>query len=205
LDNAAQVLVGHGFRQAAYGKCPEAKASAATALGMHRGRFNLSGAATIYADCGDLNQGLALIAEAIKAYPNDTILPAVFAPVVRSQGERARGNPAEALKFSESVRRYDFGNIVGLYSNYLRGLIYLDLKRGQEAGEEFQKIIDHRGVDPMSELRPLAHVGLARAAAMSGDVAKARTSYQNFLGLWKDADADLPILIQARKEYEQLK
>jgi hypothetical protein len=57
----------------------------------------------------------------------------------------------------------------------------------------------------MSELRPLAHVGLARAAAMSGDVAKARTSYQNFLGLWKDADADLPILIQARKEYEQLK
>jgi len=205
LDNAAQVLVGHGFRQAAYGKCPEAKASAATALGMHRGKFNLGGAATIYADCGDPNQGLALIAEAIKAYPNDTILPAVFAPVVRSQSERARGNPAEALKFSESVRRYDFGNIVGLYSNYLRGLIYLDLKRGQEAGEEFQKMIDHRGVDPMSELRAPAHVGLARAAAMSGDVAKARTSYQNFFALWKDADADLPILIQARKEYEQLK
>ena len=81
----------------------------------------------------------------------------------------------------------------------------LDLKRSQEASAEFEKIIDHRGVDPMSELRPLAHVGLARAAAMSGDVAKARTSYQNFFALWKDADADLPILIQARKEYEQLK
>ncbi len=57
----------------------------------------------------------------------------------------------------------------------------------------------------MSELRPLAHVGLARAAAISGDVGKSRTSYQNFFALWKDADADLPILVQARKEYEQLK
>jgi outer membrane protein assembly factor BamD (BamD/ComL family) len=106
---------------------------------------------------------------------------------------------------AESVRRYDFGNVIGLYSNYLRGLTYLDMKRGQEAGAEFQKIIDRRGVDPMSELRPLAHVGLARAAAMSGDVPKARTSYQNFFALWKDADQDLPILIQAKKEYEQLK
>lgn len=205
LDNAAQVLLGHAFRQSAYGKCPEAKASASTALGMHRGKFNLIGVAGVYADCGDTNQALVLLAEAIKAYPNDTILASVFAPLIRLQAERARGNPAEALKFSESVRRYDFGSVVGLYSNYLRGLTYLDLKRGQEAGEEFQKIIDRRGVDPMSELRPLAHVCLARAAAMSGDVAKARTSYQNFFALWKDADADLPILIQARKEYEQLK
>jgi serine/threonine protein kinase/tetratricopeptide (TPR) repeat protein len=205
IDNAAQVLIGHGYRQAAYGKCAEAKASAATALGMHRGKFNLSGAATIYADCGDTNQGLALIAEAIKTYPNDTTLSAVYAPLVRLQAERARGNPAEALKVSESLRRYDFGSFVGLYSNYLRALTYLDQKRGQEAAAEFQKIIDHPGVDPMSELRPLAHVGLARAAAMTGDVAKARTSYQNFFALWKDADADLPILIQARKEYEQLK
>jgi tetratricopeptide (TPR) repeat protein len=205
LDNAAQVLVGHAFRQAAYGKCPEAKATAAAALGMHRGKFNLSGAATIYSDCGDTNQGLALTAEAIKTYPNDTMLASVYAPLVRLQAERSLGNPSEALKFAESVRRYDFGIVVGLYSNYLRGLTYLDLKRGQEAGEEFQKIIDRRGVDPMSELRPLAHVGLARAAAMSGDVAKARTSYQNFFALWKDADADLPILIQAKKEYEQLK
>jgi tetratricopeptide (TPR) repeat protein len=172
---------------------------------MHRGKFNLSGAATIYADCGDTNQGLALLAEAIKTYPHDTILATVFAPLVRLQAERARGNLDEAFKLAESVRRYDFGNVIGLYSNYLRGLTYLDMKRGQEAGAEFQKIIDRRGVDPMSELRPLAHVGLARAAAMNGDVPKARTSYQNFFALWKDADQDLPILIQAKKEYEQLK
>jgi eukaryotic-like serine/threonine-protein kinase len=204
-DNAAQVLLGLGFRQAALGKCSEAKANAATALGLHKGKVTINGAASLFADCGEANRALALLAESLKLYPNDTVTVNMFAPVVRAQVERSRGNPTEALQLLESVRRYDLGLIVGAYNNYLRGLTYLDLKRGQEAGAEFQKIIDHRGVDPMSELRPLAHVGLARAAAISGDVAKSRTAYQNFFALWKDADADLPVLVQARKEYEQLK
>ena len=205
LDNAAQTLIGLGFRQAAFGKCSEAKANAASALELHKGRMTINGASSIYADCGDANRALALLAESLKLYPNDTVTAAMFAPVVRAQVERSRGNPAQALQLLESARRYDLGLMVGVYNNYLRGSTYLDLRRGQEAAAEFQKIIDHRGIDTMSELRPLAHVGLARAAAISGDVAKSRTSYQNFFALWKDADADLPILIQARKEYEQLK
>ena len=48
-------------------------------------------------------------------------------------------------------------------------------------------------------------MGLTRASVLAGDPAKARKEYQDFLALWKDADADLPILIEARKEYEQLK
>jgi tetratricopeptide (TPR) repeat protein len=198
-------LIGLAFRQAAFGKCLEAKANAATALGLHRGKININGAATIYADCGDATRALALLAEALKLYPKDTITGGMFAPVVRAQVERSRGNPTEALQLLESVRRYDLGLIVGAYNNYIRGQAFLDLRRGHEAAAEFQKIIDHRGIDTMSELRPLAHVGLARAAAINGDVAKSRTSYQNFFALWKDADADLPILVQARKEYEQLK
>jgi tetratricopeptide (TPR) repeat protein len=205
IDNAAQTLIGQAFREVAYGRCEQAKNTVGTALKLHRGRYTLSGAATIYGDCADPTQALTVLEEALKAYPKDTVLSSVLAPLTRAQVERARGNPAEALKLAESVRRYDFGIIVGLYSNYLRGLTYLDLKKGPEAATEFQQIIDRRGVDAMSELRPLAHVGLARAAALSGDVAKARTSYQNFFALWKDADADLPILIQAKKEYEQLK
>jgi len=205
LDNAAQTLIGLASRQAAYGNCDYAKDNVVTALKLHRGKFTLTGAAMVYADCADPTQALNLLSEGLKAYPTDTILGNVFAPLIRLQVERARGNPEEALKLADSVRRYDFGSFVGPYTNYVRGLTYLDLKKGPEAAAEFQKIIDRRGVDPMSELRPLAHVGLARAAAMSGDVAKARTSYQNFFALWKDADADLPILIQAKKEYEQLK
>ncbi len=204
-DNAAQILIGLAFRQGAFGKCSEAKASAATALELHRGKNTINGAAALFADCGDATRALALLAESLKLYPNDTVTLNMFAPVVRAAVERSRGNATEALQLLESVRRYDFGLIVGHYNNYLRGSVYLDLKRGQEAGAEFQKIIDHRGVDPMSELRPLAHVGLARAAAISGDIAKSRTAYQNFFALLKDADADLPVLLQARKEYEQLK
>jgi len=56
-----------------------------------------------------------------------------------------------------------------------------------------------------SPCHALAHLGLARAAAISGDTSAARKSYQDFLALWKDADQDLPVLVQAKKEYEALK
>jgi hypothetical protein len=73
------------------------------------------------------------------------------------------------------------------------------------AAAEFQRIIDHRGWDVLSPLWPMAHLGLARAAALQGDVPKARKAYEDFFQLWKDANADLPIVIDARREYEKLK
>ncbi len=126
-DNAGQVLIGLAFRQAAFGKCEEAKANAATALALYRGRININGAATIYADCAASTEALSLLAEALKLYPNDTATVAMFAPVVRAQVERNRGNAAQALEILESVRRYDLGLMVGPYNNYLRGLTFLDL------------------------------------------------------------------------------
>ena len=70
---------------------------------------------------------------------------------------------------------------------------------------EFQKILDHRGWDAFSPMYPLADLGLARAAMLADDVSRARSAYQNFFTLWKDADTDLPIFIEAKKEYEKLK
>ncbi len=116
-----------------------------------------------------------------------------------------RGNYPQALQLLEPARRYELGGIAGFFINYVRGTIYLKQKMGQEAATEFQKILDHRGVDIYSSLYPLAHLGLARAAAFTGDAAKSRKAYQDFFALWKDADADLPILIEAKKEYEQVK
>ena len=75
----------------------------------------------------------------------------------------------------------------------------------KEAAAEFKAIVDHPGIDILSPVTVLAHLGLARAAATSGDTAAARKSYQDFFALWKDADPDLPVLVQAKKEYEQLK
>ncbi len=73
-----------------------------------------------------------------------------------------------------------------------------------KAATEFQKILDHRGVDPVSPLYPLAHLGLARAYALAGDNAKSRRFYQDFFALWKDADPDVPILEEAKSEYAKL-
>ena len=79
-----------------------------------------------------------------------------------------------------------------------------DLRRevaGLLACAEFQKILDHRGYAALSPLYPLAHLGLARAAAITGDGARSRQAYENFLAAWKEADAGLPVLLAVRKEY----
>jgi hypothetical protein len=76
---------------------------------------------------------------------------------------------------------------------------------GREAAAEFEKIIAARGVEVFAVEHVLAHLELARAALLTGDTSKARKEYQDFLALWKDADQDLPMLTEARKEYEALK
>lgn len=88
---------------------------------------------------------------------------------------------------------------------WMRGQALLQAKNGALAAAEFQKVIEHRGWDVMSPLWPLAHLGLARAEALQGDVAKSRQAYETFFRLWKDADVDLPVLIDAKREYERLK
>ena len=67
---------------------------------------------------------------------------------------------------------------------------------GAEAAADFQQILDHRGYAPLSPLYPLAYLGLARAATMSGDAMKARKAYGDFLALWNNADAGLPAVVR---------
>jgi tetratricopeptide (TPR) repeat protein len=93
---------------------------------------------------------------------------------------------------------------MSLTSIYVRGTALLAQKKGPEAMAEFQKLLDGRGVTPNEILPALAQLGLARAYALSGDSAKARTAYQDFLAIWKDADPDIPVLKQAKSEYAKL-
>ncbi len=92
-----------------------------------------------------------------------------------------------------------------LYPAYVRGLAYLAAHQGAEAAAEFQKILDHRGIVLSDPIGALAHLQLGRAYALSGDKTKAKSAYQDFLTLWKDADPDIPILKQAKAEYANLK
>ena len=93
-----------------------------------------------------------------------------------------------------------------LYPVYLRGEAYLEAKQGAAAAAaEFQKILDHPGVVGNEPIGALAHLGLGRSFALTGDGAKAKSAYQDFLALWKNADPDIPILTQAKAEYAKLK
>jgi hypothetical protein len=76
---------------------------------------------------------------------------------------------------------------------------------GAAAAAELQKIVDYRGVVGNFLLGSLAHLGLARAYALSGDTARARAKYQDFFALWKDADPDIPILKEAKADYAKLR
>jgi tetratricopeptide (TPR) repeat protein len=112
-----------------------------------------------------------------------------------------KGNAQAAIDLLEPTKRYEAA--AGFWSQTLRGIAYLKLNQGAPAAAEARKILDHRGEAPLSLLWPLAHLSLARAATLQGDTNQARKSYQDFITLWKSADPDLPVLIEAKKEYEK--
>ena len=117
------------------------------------------------------------------------------------------GSPTKAVEALAPGAPYELGYpaqsvAIALYPVYLRGEAYLAAH--QEGAAEFQKILDHPGVVTNEPIGALAHLGLGRAYAISGDGAKAKTAYQDFFALWKDADPDIPILKQAKAEYAKL-
>jgi hypothetical protein len=131
-------------------------------------------------------------------------------PTIRAMMELNRGNAAKAIDTLQAATTYEFGapspfQPGTMYPVYVRGQAYLVAHNGSAAAGEFQKMIDHRSISWNFPLGALAHLGLARAQALSGDKAGAKTAYQDFLALWKDADPDVPVLREARAEYEKLK
>lgn len=100
--------------------------------------------------------------------------------------------------------RYEAGWTDAYLGAYLRGQAYLAANQGPEAAQEFQKVIDHRGVVLNRLWGALARVGLARAYALQKDTQKAGAAYEDFLQLWKDADSDIPIFREAKAEYARL-
>ena len=122
-----------------------------------------------------------------------------------------RGNPQQGLEILNIARpcelavpAYSYYNWPNLYPAYLRGEAYLASNRGNEAVAEFEKVLSHKGLVLNEPVGALAHLQLARAYVLSGDVEKGRGSYRIFLELWKDADLDIPVLQQARSEYKGL-
>jgi serine/threonine protein kinase/tetratricopeptide (TPR) repeat protein len=200
---AAQIAVGGAGRDATFGDCKPAKEQNAKALGISHNPLTIVNAVNALATCGEFSQAQTIVAEVTRRSPKDTVLNRVLLPLVQARIELQRGNSAQAIQLLETTRPFEGYALFQIA--YLRGQTYLIQKSGAAAAAEFQKILDHRGSQPTSPLYQFARLGLARATTLTGDTARARQAYQDFFALWKDADPDIPILIEAKKEYEKLK
>jgi tetratricopeptide (TPR) repeat protein len=197
--------------QAEFGNLAQARKDAASALALSPGRDGKIVFAMALARIGDSFRASALAGELQKTHPQDTLVQFYSLPSIRAATELSRGNAAKAVDFAERARPYELAapstpptDLRALYPSYIRGQAYLAMHRGNDAVVEFQRILDHRGLNGNSPLGALAHLQIGRASAMSGDPAKARAAYQDFFALWKDADPDIPILKQAQAEYAKL-
>ena len=187
---------------AAAGNCQQAREDVARAAALPRTEASFSRIGIALALCGEVGPAQSFADEGAKQFPKDTLVNAVWLPAIRAVIEIRRNNPAQAIQLLQAARRYDGAG--DYWPQYLRGQAYLAQGAGTEAAAEFQNVLDRRGLVPTSVLYPLAQLGLARAAALEGNNARARKAYQDFFALWKGADPDIPILIEAKKEYEKL-
>lgn len=196
--------------EATVGDCRRAKQDVAKALLIRRTKASLNRSALALALCGEAGQAQRLIDELSKRFPNDTYTNVMWLPTIRAAIEINRSNGALAVQLLQLAGRYEGGAEVGFWPAYLRGLAYLRQRAGAEALAEFRKILDHKGVifirlNPAAQLYALAHLGVARAAAITGDTAASRQAYQDFFGFWKEADQGISILQEAKAEYDKLK
>jgi serine/threonine protein kinase/tetratricopeptide (TPR) repeat protein len=211
-ERAALFEAPAALREGFFGNTAEARRDAMAALELSKGLYVEFGAAFALGLSGDSVRSQILADDLESRFGEDTSARFSHLPALRALLALNHGEPAKAIKLLQIAVPYDLsaprssihGNFGALYPIYVRGEAYLALDQGVEAATEFQKILDHRGIVVSDPIGALAHLQLGRAYALSGDTAKAKTAYQDFLTLWKDADQDLPILIEARKDYAAL-
>jgi serine/threonine protein kinase/Tfp pilus assembly protein PilF len=202
-EAAAQMLLQKANRNATLGNCAAISEMVRNGLALSREQAYLIEAGAALAACNQAGAAQPLIDELAKNFPQDTLVNTVWLPAMKAQLELNRGNAPAAIDLLDGSRRYEvYGDF---WPQYVRGMAYLKMKNAAQATAEFQTIVSHRGWYPLSPLYPLAYVGLARAAALNNDAPTARKAYQDFFALWKDADASIPILVEAHKEYDKLK
>jgi len=210
-ETGAQWKMDGALREVEFGNRQIAKQETAAAQVLTSSHDTEILAAIALARTGNVTEAKKLARDLEKQYPLDTLVNNYWLPVIRASEEIVRKNPVKAIELLQPSATYELASPMAwsglggpMYPAYLRGEAYLQLRRGNDAAAEYQKIVDHPGFMLTCPLGALAHLGIARAYAMEGDTAKAKSAYQDFLTLWKDADSDIPILKQAKAEYAKL-
>jgi tetratricopeptide (TPR) repeat protein len=211
-ERAAIYRAGSAAWEALFGNVAEARKNAADAMKLSDARDVEYGAAFALSLAHDDVRAQALAIDLAKRYPEDTLVRFTYSPALSALASLHRRRPAESLSMLQTNLAFEFatpgtnffGFFGGLYPVYLRGQCHLSLGKGDEAAQEFQKIVDHPGIVFADPIGALAHLEIGRAFALSRNRAGAKAAYQGFLTLWRDADADIPILKQAKAEWATL-
>ena len=208
-ETAALWEANEAVREAEFGNLAQARQLASSSMSASPGRDVQIVAALAFARAGEAGRAQELVNLLNTAFPVGTLMQNYWLPSIRALVELNRGNAAKAIETLRETANYEVGSPspfqpATMYPIYIRGQVYLSARNGSAAAAEFQKMIDHQSASWNFPLGALAHLGLSRAYALQGDRVKARTAYQDFFALWKDADPDIPILKEAKTEYAKL-
>jgi eukaryotic-like serine/threonine-protein kinase len=150
---------------------------------------------------GDETLAESTIQKMIAGRPKDTLLNYVYAPQVRAAEALRHDRPKDAIEALGPALAYSMRDF---HIPSLLGMAYLAAGEPADAERIYRKIVDNPGIDPLSLQYPLAHLGLARALFAEGLRDDSRREYERFFDDWKTADADLPVVQNARQEYQSL-
>jgi DNA-binding winged helix-turn-helix (wHTH) protein/tetratricopeptide (TPR) repeat protein/tRNA A-37 threonylcarbamoyl transferase component Bud32 len=206
-EDISDALVLSALRNAEAGRAIQARKTEDEALQSKLDRGRRMILALSLARSGRTDEAERLADEVSQEAPLDTIVQRYLVPTVRAAVKLQQHDPDAAIDLLRGTVQYDLAYTFSfdfLYPAYIRGLAYLESGDGRSAAGEFQKLIDNPGLCWEFITGPLARLQLGRAQKMMGDNASARKSYEEFLKIWKDADADLPVYRQAKAEYAQL-
>jgi eukaryotic-like serine/threonine-protein kinase len=211
-EAAAIWEVNAALREADFGNRELARRGSEAAFSHATGKQMWALAALTFARAGDESRAESLAQKLQQSYPNDTLLRYYWLPVIRGSIALNHGDGAKAIELLQDAAPYDMADpfpvtaspVGNMYSVYLRGLAYLQTRDAGLAAAEFRKILDQPGVVLNGSIGALSHAQLARALALSGDVEKARLTYEDLFQLWKDADTDIPVLKQLHSEHAKL-
>jgi tetratricopeptide (TPR) repeat protein len=200
------------LREAEFGDAAESRREIDLALADASTRDVTILAALALARIGDTDRAKRMADDLAERFPLNTVINHYWLPSIYASIELRRGNPAKAVEILRATETYELGTPlpqfeVGglLYPIYLRGVAFLALHQGKEAAAEFHKFQDRRGIAVNCPLAALASLQLGRAYVLERNSVDGRTSYQEFFGQWKDADAGIPILRQAKVEYQRIR
>jgi eukaryotic-like serine/threonine-protein kinase len=149
---------------------------------------------------GDTAAGRALRPKVTAEIINAPNANPTVARVMRALVALADGEPADVVAVLEPVAfEASRADEVTIWV-----LAQLRQQRWAEAAKGLTFLDEQRRRTDISAFPAFVLVSLGRAHAALGDPAAARAAYQAFFDLWRDADVDVPLLVQAREEFAKL-